>query len=59
MLSTSSYMIHTYDNNYCLNDAIIQCDISTNPKEYIASISNKIIYNSQAYVPKDKLCDIC
>ena len=58
MLSTSSYMIHTYDNNYCLNDAVIQCNISTKPKEYIESISNKIIYNSQSYVSKDKLCDI-
>jgi len=58
MLSTSSYMIHTYDNNYCLNDAVIQCNISTNPKEYIASISDKITHNSQSYVSKDKLCDI-
>jgi uncharacterized protein YpiB (UPF0302 family) len=58
MLSTSKYMIHTYDNNYCLNDVVNQCDISTKPKEYIESISNKIIYNSQAYIPKDKLCDI-
>jgi prophage antirepressor-like protein/predicted GIY-YIG superfamily endonuclease len=51
-------MIHTYDNNYCLNDAVIQCNISTNPKEYIASISDKITHNSQSYVSKDKLCDI-
>ena len=36
------YKIHTYDNNYCLNDIVIQCNISTNPKEYIGSISDKI-----------------
>ena len=58
MLSTSSYKIHTYDNNYCLNDAVIQCNISTKPKEYIESISDKIIYNSQSYVSKNRLCDI-
>lgn len=58
MLSTSSYKIHTYNNNYCLNDAVIQCDISTNPKEYIGAIADKITYNSQFYVPKDKLCEI-
>ena len=58
MLSTSNYKIHTYNNNYCLNDAVIQCNISTNPKEYIDSISDKIIHNFQSYVSKDKLCDI-
>jgi len=41
-----------YDNHYCLNDIVIQCDISTNPKEYIGSIS------SQAYVSKDKLVNL-
>ena len=58
MLPTSSYKIHTYDNNYCLNDVILQCNISSSPKEYIAAISDKTVYNSQSYVSKDKLCDI-
>lgn len=58
MLSTSQFKIHMYDNHYCLNDIVIQCDISTNPKEYIGSISNKIIYNSQSYVSKDKLVNL-
>ena len=52
------YKIHTYDNNYCLNDVVIQCNISTNPKEYISSVSDKINYNSQFYLSKDKLCEI-
>lgn len=54
----SSYKIHTYQNNYCLNDIVLQCDISTNIKHYIASVRNKINYNSQSYLPKDKLCDL-
>ena len=58
MLSNSSYKIHTYNNNYCLNDAVSQCDITSNLKEYIGSISGKLIYNSQSYISKDKLCDI-
>jgi prophage antirepressor-like protein/transposase-like protein len=58
MSSSPIYKIHTYDNNYCLNDVVTQCNISTNPKEYIASISDKINYNSQFYLSKDKLFDI-
>jgi len=58
MLSTSSYRIHKYNDMYCLNDVIIQCKISINPKEYISSISDKKIYNYQSYVMKDKLIDI-
>lgn len=52
------YKIHTYDNNYCLNDIVIQCNISTNPKEYISSVSDKINYNSQFYLSKDRIYDI-
>ena len=58
MLSTTSFMIHKYNEMYCLNDVVIQCKISTNPKEYISSISDKKIYNYQSYVMKDKLIDI-
>jgi prophage antirepressor-like protein/transposase-like protein len=57
-IKMSSYKIHTYQNNYCLNDIVLQCDISTNIKHYIASVRNKINYNSQSYLPKDKLCDL-
>ena len=55
---SSRYKIHTYNNNYCLNDAVDQCDLSTNSKEYISAINDKINYNSQSYLPKDRLCDI-
>ena len=58
MLSTSSYRIHKYNDMYCLNDVVIQCKISINPKEYITSISDKTTYNYQSYVMKDKLIDI-
>ena len=57
-INMSSYKIHTYHDNYCLNDVVLQCDISTNIKDYIASVRNKINYNSQSYLSKDKLCDL-
>ena len=58
MLSNSQFKIHTYQGNYCINDIVNQCNISSKPKDYIGSISDKVIYNSQSYLSKDKICEL-
>lgn len=54
----SKYKIHTYNDMYCLNDIVIQCEISKSPKDYYGFIEDKTIYNSQFYVSMDKICDV-
>ena len=58
MLSSALFKIHKHNEKYCLNDVVIQCEISKNPKNYYISISDKSIYNSQFYINKDKILAI-
>jgi prophage antirepressor-like protein/transposase len=58
MLSNSEFKIHKYNDKYCLNDVVMQCEISKSPKEYYPSVKDKIIYNSQYYIDKDNLFDL-
>ena len=56
MSSYPIYKIHTYDNNFCLNDIVIQKNILHRLViKYVPVHAN---YNSQFYLSKDKLCDI-
>ena len=55
--SAGDFQIHKYGQKYCLNDVVSQCELSTNPKEYIKKIDDKILHNGNyrialwAYTP--------
>ena len=58
MLSNSEFKIHTYNDKYCLNDVVIQCDMAKTPKYYINKVRPKEVINSQHYITKEKLLEI-
>ena len=58
MLSNSEFKIHKYNDKYCLNDVVTQCDMSKTPKEYYPSVKDKVLYKSQYYIEKDNLFDL-
>lgn len=56
--NSQKFNIHMYKQKYCINDVIDQCELSTNPKEYIKKIKGKICYKGNYYLPKNILIDI-
>ena len=44
MFSRTNFNIHKYGQKFCLNDIVTQCEISTNPKEYIKKIDDKTLH---------------
>jgi prophage antirepressor-like protein/predicted GIY-YIG superfamily endonuclease len=58
MFSQANFNIHKYGQKFCLNDIVTQCEISTNPKEYIKKIDDKTLYKSNYYINKKNLINL-
>jgi very-short-patch-repair endonuclease len=51
-LKVGEFNIQLYNNAYCLNDIITQCELSKNIFEYIKKVKNKFLYNEKYYLNK-------
>lgn len=58
MFSRANFNIHKYGQKFCLNDVVTQCEISTNPKEYIKKIDDKTLHKSNYYINKKNLTEL-
>jgi hypothetical protein len=58
MFSRANFNIHKYGQKFCLNDVVTQCEISTNPKEYIKKIDDKTLYKGNYYINRKNLTEI-
>jgi len=58
MFSRANFNIHKYGQKFCLNDIVTQCEISTNPKEYIKKIDDKTLHKGNYYINKKNLTEI-
>lgn len=50
--------IKKYGSKYSINDVIIYCNLSKNPKAYISKIEPKTLHNNEYYITKTKLIEI-
>jgi len=58
MFSRANFNIHKYGQKFCLNDVVTQCEISTNPKEYIKKIDDKTLHKGNYYINKKNLTEL-
>ena len=77
MFSQTNFNIHKYGQKFCLNDVfskkpkencsflyvVTQCEISTNPKEYIKKVDDKVLHkgdylSSSFFNLSSKICKI-
>ena len=56
--SANHFQIHKNGKKYCLNDVVFQCELSTNPNEYIKKIDDKTLHKSNYYINKKTLVEI-
>uniref|UniRef100_A0A6C0EC62 Bro-N domain-containing protein n=1 Tax=viral metagenome TaxID=1070528 RepID=A0A6C0EC62_9ZZZZ len=57
-LTNEEFNIHIYNDAFCLDDIITQCDLSKNHSEYIKKIKYKILHNKQYYLTKINTIDL-
>lgn len=56
--SAADFSIHKYGQRFCLNDVVLQCELSTNPKSYYKDVKDKSLHKGNYYITKTNLIEI-